>query len=220
MESATAIKELAFIKKAMMDSQKFAIDTSFLGITWGLVLALGSFTTYFYSAHLSQIGQAILVRSHTLVIWGLYIGVGWIISGFELYFRQKKQEGLTYTGKVLRTIIIGNALGASIFTLLGSYTITIHGLVFYPVWCVILGNACLAFSAVSRIKIVFAIGMCWWLGTVTMIMKGLNSHLPVIFGVMCIILLVLPESYAFYMRNKGIKELDSNLSDDEKSLID
>lgn len=209
MEPSSAIKELAFIKKAMMDSQKFAIDTSFLGITWGLVLALGSFSSFFYSNHLSDMGQAIFIRSHTLIIWAIYIGIGWLITGLEIYFRRKKEQGITYTGNVLRTIIVGNGLGASIFTLLGSYTITIHSLVFYPVWCVILGSACMVFGAVSRIKMVYAIGICWWLGTVSMIFKGLNQQFPLIFGVMSVVLLVIPESYAFYIRSKGIKSFTS-----------
>ena len=209
MESSLAIKELAFIKKAMIDSQKFAIDTSFLGITWGLVLALGSFTSFFYSGYLNNQGQAVFIRSHTLVIWAIYIGIGWVITGLEIYFRKKKKQGITYTGNVLRTVIVGNGLGASIFTLLGSYTITIHSLVFYPVWCVILGNACMVFGVVSRIKIVYAIGICWWLGTVSMVFKGLNQQLPLIFGVMCIVLLVIPESYAFYIRSKGSKSFTS-----------
>lgn len=213
MEPNSAIKELAFIKKAMADSQKFAIDTSFLGITWGLVLTLGSFTSFFYTDYLSSQGLSILVRFHTLIIWAIYILIGWMITACELYLRRKKVSGMTYTGNVLRTVFIGNGLGASIFTLLGSYTITIHGLVFYPVWCVIIGNACLVFGAVSRMRIIVVIGLCWWLGCITMIVRGLNSQLPLIFGCMSFILLVIPESYAFYMRKKGLKKITAPIED-------
>lgn len=196
MDTKQAELELSEIKRIMEDSRRIMVDDGTGFILWGSLVAVGLISSY-----LSVLGY--LEWKVTSVAWFALIGLGWIITIFQLRREKKERKAVTFAGKVAGAIWGSAGITMTIIGFVGSYTGLVRGMGISPLMACVLAAAFFVSGVIYNDKTFRYLSFGWWAGALVMFF-WYSPHTLLLFALMIIFMQVLP---GFVMYKKWKKEI-------------
>lgn len=195
MDTKQTELELSEIKRIMEDSRRIMVDDGTGFILWGSLVAVGLISSY-----LSVLGY--LEWKVTSVAWFALIGLGWIITIFQLRREKKERKAVTFAGKVAGAIWGSAGITMTIIGFVGSYTGLVRGMGISPLMACVLAAAFFVSGVIYNDKTFRYLSFGWWAGALVMFF-WYSPHTLLLFALMIIFMQVLP---GFVMYKKWKKE--------------
>jgi len=134
MDTKQAELELSEIKRIMEDSRRIMIDDGTGFILWGSLVAMGLISSY-----LSVLGY--LEWKVSSIAWFALIGLGWLITIFQLRREKKERKAVSFAGKVAGAIWGSAGITMTIIGFVGSYSGLVKGMGISPLMACVLAAA-------------------------------------------------------------------------------
>jgi len=131
MDTKQAELELSEIKRIMEDSRRIMIDDGTGFILWGSLVAMGLISSY-----LSVLGY--LEWKVSSIAWFALIGLGWLITIFQLRREKKERKAVSFAGKVAGAIWGSAGITMTIIGFVGSYSGLVKGMGISPLMACVL----------------------------------------------------------------------------------
>jgi hypothetical protein len=195
-----ALRDIAYIKKIMSDSERIVADRGTYYITWGILVALGQGLNYL----LVELGnQNIIPNSIPYIIatWAVLFLAGGTFSILHTRGRHRTKGSTTFAESIVGSVWLGLCLAMVIVIFLSLSTKVIDPFLIDPIIALFIGVGYFVCSRlyVSRWMVVLAFG--WWFGSIPMFLHpGKESFL--VFGLMIIVLFAIP-GIAFYLKQRN-----------------
>ena len=196
MDTKQAEFELSEIKRIMEDSRRIMIDDGTGFILWGFLVALGLISSY-----LSVLGY--LEWKVTSIAWFALIGLGWLITIFQLRREKKERKAVSFAGKVAGAIWGSAGITMTIIGFVGSYTGLVKGMGISPLMACVLAAAFFVSGVIYNDKTFRYLSFGWWAGALVMFF-WYSPHTLLLFALMILFMQVLP---GFIMYKKWKKEI-------------
>ena len=196
MDTKQAELELSEIKRIMEDSRRIMVDDGTGFILWGSLVALGLISSY-----LSVLGY--LEWKVTSIAWFALIGLGWLITIFQLRREKKERKAVSFAGKVAGAIWGSAGITMTIIGFVGSYTGLVKGMGISPLMACVLAAAFFVSGVIYNDKTFRYLSFGWWAGALVMFF-WYSPHTLLLFALMILFMQVLP---GFIMYKKWKKEI-------------
>lgn len=196
MDTKQAELELSEIKRIMEDSRRIMVDDGTGFILWGSLVAMGLISSY-----LSVLGY--LDWNITSIAWFALIGLGWLITIFQLRREKKERKAVSFAGKVAGAIWGSAGITMTIIGFVGSYTGLVRGMGISPLMACVLAAAFFVSGVIYNDKTFRYLSFGWWAGALVMFFWH-SPHTLLLFALMIIFMQVLP---GFIMYKKWKKEI-------------
>ncbi len=196
MDTKQAEFELSEIKRIMEDSRRIMVDDGTGFILWGSLVALGLISSY-----LSVLGY--LEWKVTSIAWFALIGLGWLITIFQLRKEKKERKAVSFAGKVAGAIWGSAGITMTIIGFVGSYTGLVKGMGISPLMACVLAAAFFVSGVIYNDKTFRYLSFGWWAGALVMFF-WYSPHTLLLFALMILFMQVLP---GFIMYKKWKKEI-------------
>ena len=196
MDTKQAELELSEIKRIMEDSRRIMVDDGTGFILWGSLVAMGLISSY-----LSVLGY--LEWKVTSIAWFALIGLGWLITIFQLRREKKERKAVSFAGKVAGAIWGSAGITMTIIGFVGSYTGLVKGMGISPLMACVLAAAFFVSGVIYNDKTFRYLSFGWWAGALVMFF-WYSPHTLLLFALMIIFMQVLP---GFIMYKKWKKEI-------------
>ena len=196
MDTKQAEFELSEIKRIMEDSRRIMVDDGTGFILWGSLVALGLISSY-----LSVLGY--LEWKVTSIAWFALIGLGWLITIFQLRREKKERKAVSFAGKVAGAIWGSAGITMTIIGFVGSYTGLVKGMGISPLMACVLAAAFFVSGVIYNDKTFRYLSFGWWAGALVMFF-WYSPHTLLLFALMILFMQVLP---GFIMYKKWKKEI-------------
>ncbi|HMQ79874.1 MAG TPA: hypothetical protein PKE39_03775 [Ignavibacteria bacterium] len=195
MDIKQAELELSEIKRIMEDSRRIMVDDGTGFILWGSLVAIGLISSY-----LSVLGY--IEWNITSIAWFALIGLGWLITIFQLRREKKERKAVSFAGKVAGAIWGSAGITMTIIGFVGSYTGLVKGMGISPLMACVLAAAFFVSGVIYNDKTFRYLSFGWWAGALVMFF-WYSPHTLLLFALMIIFMQVLP---GYLMYNKWKKE--------------
>ena len=196
MDTKQAELELSEIKRIMEDSRRIMVDDGTGFILWGSLVAMGLISSY-----LSVLGY--LEWKVTSIAWFALIGLGWLITIFQLRREKKERKAVSFAGKVAGAIWGSAGITMTIIGFVGSYTGLVKGMGISPLMACVLAAAFFVSGVIYNDKTFRYLSFGWWAGALVMFF-WYSPHTLLLFALMILFMQVLP---GFIMYKKWKKEI-------------
>lgn len=196
MDTKQAELELSEIKRIMEDSRRIMVDDGTGFILWGSLVAMGLISSY-----LSVLGY--LDWNITSIAWFALIGLGWLITIFQLRREKKERKAVSFAGKVAGAIWGSAGITMTIIGFVDSYTGLVRGMGISPLMACVLAAAFFVSGVIYNDKTFRYLSFGWWAGALVMFFWH-SPHTLLLFALMIIFMQVLP---GFIMYKKWKKEI-------------
>ena len=196
MDTKQAEFELSEIKRIMEDSRRIMVDDGTGFILWGSLVAMGLISSY-----LSVLGY--LEWKVTSIAWFALIGLGWLITIFQLRREKKERKAVSFAGKVAGAIWGSAGITMTIIGFVGSYTGLVKGMGISPLMACVLAAAFFVSGVIYNDKTFRYLSFGWWAGALVMFF-WYSPHTLLLFALMILFMQVLP---GFIMYKKWKKEI-------------
>ncbi|HAX47837.1 MAG TPA: hypothetical protein PK605_11065 [Ignavibacteria bacterium] len=198
MDTKQAELELSEIKRIMEDSRRIMVDDGTGFILWGFLVALGLISSY-----LSVLGY--IEWNITSIAWFALIGLGWLITIFQLRREKKVRKSVSFAEKVAGAIWGSAGITMTIIGFVGSYTGLVKGMGISPLMACVLAAAFFVSGVIYNDKTFRYLSFGWWAGALVMFFWH-SPHTLLLFAIMIILMQVLP---GYVMYNKWKKEINA-----------
>ncbi len=198
MDTKQAELELSEIKRIMEDSRRIMVDDGTGFILWGFLVALGLISSY-----LSVLGY--IEWNITSIAWFALIGLGWLITIFQLRREKKVRKSVSFAEKVAGAIWGSAGITMTIIGFVGSYTGLVKGMGISPLMACVLAAAFFVSGVIYNDKTFRYLSFGWWAGALVMFFWH-SPHTLLLFAIMIILMQVLP---GYMMYNKWKKEINA-----------
>ncbi|HBE72878.1 MAG TPA: hypothetical protein DDW31_02065 [candidate division Zixibacteria bacterium] len=204
MDSINAQEELAFIRKAIADGRRVAVDNGLDYIVWGSLVSLGMFATI-------ALELAGVKGNAYLFLWVAVMGSGWVFSLLR-HLREKSSERVrTMAGSILNALWLSCGL---VIMLLIFVAGPLMGQSPSPAIAAVLGIGYLVSGVLLDFVYFKVSAVFWWLGSAVMFYLespwgrpiSSNFHADILlFAVMMILFQVVPGAilYRRWRREMG-----------------
>lgn len=199
IDSTQAELELSEIKRIMEDSRRIMVDDGTGFILWGSLVALGLIASY-----LSVLGY--LQWNVTSIAWFVLIGLGWLITIFQVRREKKERRAVSFAGKVAGAIWGSAGITMTIIGFVGSYSGLVKGMGISPLMACVLAAAFFVSGVIYNDKTFRYLSFGWWAGALVMFF-WYSPHTLLLFALMIIFMQVLPGFLMFKKWKKEIKVL-------------
>jgi len=196
MDTKQAELELSEIKRIMEDSRRIMIDDGTGFILWGSLVAMGLISSY-----LSVLGY--LEWKVSSIAWFALIGLGWLITIFQLRREKKERKAVSFAGKVAGAIWGSAGITMTIIGFVGSYSGLVKGMGISPLMACVLAAAFFVSGVIYNDKTFRYLSFGWWAGALVMFFWH-SSHTLLLFALMILFMQVLP---GYIMYKKWKKEI-------------
>ena len=196
MDTKQAELELSEIKRIMEDSRRIMVDDGTGFILWGSLVAMGLISSY-----LSVLGY--LEWKVTSIAWFALIGLGWLITIFQLRREKKERKAVSFAGKVAGAIWGSAGITMTIIGFIGSYSGMVKGMGISPLMACVLAAAFFVSGVIYNDKTFRYLSFGWWAGALVMFF-WYSPHTLLLFALMILFMQVLP---GFIMYKKWKKEI-------------
>lgn len=206
MDRICAQEELAFIRKVIADSRAAVADNGLDYIVWGLLVALGMFTSFiFYLTKLERIWGGWIY----LILWIAVMGSGWAFSLIRHLTDRKEPRASTLGGRILKSLWLGCGAAIMIFIFIGGPA---HRVDPSPAIAAVLGIGFFVSGTLLDFPLMRWSGALWWVASAGMFniwwhFPQLVFYEPLIFGSLMILRQVIPGIILFRRWKQEAAEL-------------
>jgi hypothetical protein len=194
-----ALRDIAYIKKIISDSERVVADKGTHYIMWGILVAFGQGLNYLF---VELDDRNIIPDSFPYIIatWAVLFVAGGIFSLLHNRGKTRTKGSTTFAESIVGSVWLGVCLAMVIVIFLSLSAKVMNPFLIDPVVALFLGVAYFICSRlyVSRWMVVLAFG--WWFGSIPMFLHpGKESFL--VFGLMIVMFFIVP-GIVFYLKHR------------------
>ena len=183
MTENEAQQELAFIKKVMEDSRRIIAYDGKDFTFWGILVTVGMVLMYVnivFQFHISS-----------MVLWGSFIGTGWIFSIVRGFTHHRKQRVKTFASSVISSVWLSCGIVMTLIGFVLNPVGAIKGWAVLPLIALVLGIGYFITSVIIPTRWIRYSAFGWWIGGI-LIAAYPGQYMSLAFAGMMICFQIIP----------------------------